>query len=87
MQVSKSKSDKILKEAKKQDFRGTFMDFVRKLEKEGKAGSYIIMFKKVIRSWLKFNGINIILDINIANENVNPTIMDERVLTKEEYQN
>ncbi|MEM3334236.1 MAG: hypothetical protein QW745_08585 [Thermoplasmata archaeon] len=63
------------------------MDFVRKLEKEGKAGSYIIMFKKVIRSWLKFNGINIILDINIANENVNPTIMDERVLTKEEYQN
>ena len=76
--------DKILKEAKKPDFRDTFMDFVRKLEKEGKAGSYIIRFKKVIRSWLKFNGINTVLDVNIANENVNPTIMDERVPTKEE---
>ncbi|MEM3873089.1 MAG: site-specific integrase, partial [Nitrososphaeria archaeon] len=73
-----------LKEAKKPEFRDTFMDFVRKLEKEGKAGPYIIRFKKVIRSGLKFNGINTVLDVNIANENVNLTIMDERVPTKEE---
>ncbi|MEM4057977.1 MAG: hypothetical protein QXZ12_04510 [Thermoplasmata archaeon] len=33
---------------------------------------------------MKFNGINIVLDVNIANENINPTIMDERVPTKKE---
>ncbi|MEM4071311.1 MAG: hypothetical protein QXO58_04695 [Thermoplasmata archaeon] len=33
---------------------------------------------------MKFNGINTVLDVNIANENENPTIMNERVPTKEE---
>ncbi|MEM0298326.1 MAG: site-specific integrase, partial [Thermoplasmata archaeon] len=50
----------------------------------GKQDLIITRLKKVIRFWLKFNGINAVLDVNIANENVNPTIMDERVPTKEE---
>ncbi|MEM2269065.1 MAG: site-specific integrase, partial [Thermoplasmata archaeon] len=53
-------------------------------KKMGKQDLIITRLKKVIRFWLKFNGINTVLDVNIANENVNPTIMDERVPTKEE---
>ncbi|MEM1673928.1 MAG: hypothetical protein QXH38_03365 [Candidatus Bathyarchaeia archaeon] len=30
------------------------------MEREGKAGSYIARFKKVLNSWLAFNGINVI---------------------------
>ncbi|MEM3415380.1 MAG: hypothetical protein QW575_07380 [Thermoproteota archaeon] len=50
----------------------------------GKQDLIITRLKKVIRFWLRFNSTNIILDVNIANENVNPTIMDEEVPTKEE---
>ncbi|MEM4057978.1 MAG: hypothetical protein QXZ12_04515 [Thermoplasmata archaeon] len=42
--------DKIFKVAKNPEFRDTFMDFVRKLEKVGKTESYITRFKKVIKS-------------------------------------
>ncbi len=66
------------------DFRYEFTDFVRKLEKEGKAGSYIARFKKVILSWLKFNDIRLQLTVNISGENVTPTIANERVPSKEE---
>ena len=66
------------------DFRYEFTDFVRKLEKEGKAGSYIARFKKVILSWLKFNDIRLQLTVNISGENETPTIANERVPSKEE---
>ena len=66
------------------DFRYEFTDFVRKMEKEGKAGSYIARFKKVILSWLKFNGISLQLTVNISGENETPTIVNERVPSKEE---
>lgn len=68
----------------KLEFRDNFLDFVRRLEKEGKAGSYIVRYKKVLRSWAKFNGIDIKLDVNIANENESPTLDNERVPSKEE---
>ena len=42
----------ILEDAKSGKLRNDFMDFVRKMEKEGKAGSYITRYKKVLRSWL-----------------------------------
>jgi len=70
--------------ASEKDFRYEFTDFVRKLEKEGKAGSYIARFKKVILSWLKFNDIRLQLTVNIAGENETPTIVNERVPSKEE---
>jgi site-specific recombinase XerD len=66
------------------DFRYEFADFVRKLEKEGKAGSYIARFKKVILSWLKFNDIRLQLTVNISGENETPTIANERVPSREE---
>ncbi|MCL4438966.1 MAG: site-specific integrase [Candidatus Thermoplasmatota archaeon] len=66
------------------EFRYEFQDFVRKMEKEGKAGSYIARFKKVILSWLKFNDIRLQLTVNISGENETPTIANERVPSKEE---
>ncbi|SIM83278.1 site-specific integrase [Cuniculiplasma divulgatum] len=70
--------------ASEKDFRYEFTDFVRRMEKEGKAGSYIARFKKVIISWLKFNGIGLQLTVNISGENETPTIVNERVPSKEE---
>ncbi len=51
---------------------------------DGKAGSHIARFKKVILSWLKFNGISLQLTVNISGENGTPTIASERVLGKYE---
>ena len=76
--------DKLLMDMKQVDFKDTFVDFVRRLEKQGKAGSYIIRYKKVLRSFSRFNGKAIELDINIAGEHLSPTIEDERVPNKEE---
>lgn len=75
---------KILKEAESKDFRDGFSDFVRRLEKEGKAGSYIARFKKVIISWLAYNNVSVKLKVNICGESDTPTIANERVPTKEE---
>ena len=74
----------ILKVAGTKEFRDNFIDFVRSLERQGKAGSYIVRFKKVLRSWLAFNGLDVKLKVNIAGEYDTPTIRDERVPSKEE---
>ena len=76
----------ILKNARnnEKEFKDKFIDFVRKLEKEGEAGSYIVRFKKIILSWLKFNGIRLQLAVNLSGENETPTIANERVPSKEE---
>ena len=56
---------KILEEARSKQFRDEFTDFVRKMEREGKAGSYIERFKKVILSWLSYNNLDVKLKVNI----------------------
>ena len=85
-ELTQTNPKEILKKAQayEKDFRYEFTDFVRKMEKEGKAGSYIARFKKVILSWLKFNGISLQLTVNISGENETPTIVNERVPSKEE---
>ncbi len=85
-ELTETTPKEILKKARsnEKDFRYEFTDFVRKLEKEGKAGSYIARFKKVILSWLKFNDIRLQLTVNISGENETPTIVNERVPSKEE---
>jgi site-specific recombinase XerD len=85
-ELTKTTPDEILNKARanEKDFRYEFADFVRKMEKEGKAGSYIARFKKVILSWLKFNDIRLQLTVNISGENETPTIVNERVPSKEE---
>ena len=74
----------ILAAADTKKFRDEFTDFVRKFESEGKAGSYIVRFKKVLNSWFAYNNLNVKLKVNIAGENDTPTLREERVPSKEE---
>ncbi len=74
----------ILKVAKTKAFRDGFMDFIRKMESEGKAGSYLSRFKKALHSWLVYNGLNIKLKVNIKGKYDTPTISNERVPSKDE---
>ncbi len=60
-------------------FKEKVSDQIRKMEKEGKAGSYISTSLKSVSSYLKFNNIIIRLGINIKNENRNLTVENERI--------
>ena len=74
----------ILKDGPTKKFRDNFTDFVREMERKGKAGSYIIRFKKVIFSWLSYNNLEVKLKVNIKGKSKTPTIANERVPSKEE---
>ncbi len=74
----------IVKDAPTKKFRDGFTDFVREMEAKGKAGSYIIRFKKVIFSWLSYNNLDVKLKVNIKGKSETPTIADERVPSKDE---
>ncbi|MEM4090933.1 MAG: hypothetical protein QXQ46_09390 [Thermoplasmatales archaeon] len=69
----------LLEEMRKPEYRNAFLDFVGKLEKEGKAGSYIYRFKNTLRSFSKFNQVNVNLEVNIKEKGLNPIIENERV--------
>ena len=83
-ELNKTDPKSILKVAGTKAFRDGFTDFVRKLEREGKAGSYIARFKKTLNSWLAYNGVNVKLKVNVRGESDAPTIAGERVPSKEE---
>jgi site-specific recombinase XerC len=85
-ELNKTNPKDIIKAAETKAFRDNFMDFVRRLEREGKAGSYIARFKKVLHSWLSYNGLNVKLKVNIAGEYDTPMIARERVPNKEELE-
>jgi hypothetical protein len=85
-EMNKTDPKSILKVAKTKSFRNKFHDFVRKLEREGKAGSYITRFRKVLHSWMAFNGLNVRLQVNIVGEHDTPSIADERIPSKEELE-
>jgi len=74
----------IVKAAKTKAFRDGFTDFIRSMERQGKAGSYLSRFKKVLNSWLAYNGVNVKLKVNIRGESDTPRIAGERVPSKEE---
>ncbi|MDG7024739.1 MAG: site-specific integrase, partial [Nitrososphaerota archaeon] len=74
----------ILKDGPSKRFRDGFTDFVRQMEKKGKAGSYIMRFKKVILSWLSYNNIDAKLKVNVKGASETPTIASERVPSKDE---
>ncbi len=74
----------ILKDAPTKKFRDDFTDFVREMERKGRAGSYIIRFKKVVLSWLTYNNLDVKLKVNIRGKSETPTIANERVPSKEE---
>jgi site-specific recombinase XerC len=83
-ELNKTNPKALLKVAKTKAFRDSFSDFIRQQEKEGKAGSYLTRYKKVLRSWFSYNGLEVKLNINIAGERDTPTIASERIPNKEE---
>ncbi len=64
-ELNRTDPKSILKVARTKAFRDDFTDFVRRMEREGKAGSYLSRFKKVLNSWLSYNGLNVKLKVNI----------------------
>jgi len=83
-ELNQTNPKEIITAAGSKAFRDRFTDFVRRLEREGKAGSYIARFKKVLHSWLAYNGLAVRLKVNIAGEYDTPTIESERVPNREE---
>jgi len=83
--INRTTPEGILEDAKSGKLRNDFMDFVFKEGKENKAGSYIVRFKKVINSWVAFNGYDAGLQsIKIQGANTSPTLVDERPPSKDE---
>jgi hypothetical protein len=60
------------------------LDFVTKMEKEGKSPGYIAGLIKAVRSWLRYNDFELKRRIKIRNPSATPTIEDERIPTQEE---
>ena len=84
-EINSTSPERILKDAESGDLKRQFSDFVRKMEKEGKAGSYIVKFKHAIRNWLNFNDIMASFNgIYISGEYENPPLRDERVPSEDE---
>ena len=84
-ELQNTSPEKIVRDAKEGKLKNDFLDFVRKMEKEGKAGSYIVRFKKVLSSWIRFNDIPLdFKSVKIKDAFRNPTIENERVPSKEE---
>ncbi len=80
----KTTPKRILAEAPTKKFRDGFTDFIRKMEKDGRAGSYIERFKKVVISWTSYNNLDVKLKVNIKGSSDTPTIANERVPSKDE---
>ena len=76
---------RIVEEAKKdrRSFEDHLFDFVTKMEKEGKAPTYIKNYLKVVKSWLQFNDLRLVRKIIIGNTSRTPTIEDERTPDKD----
>ncbi len=66
------------------DIYGILLDYVSKLEKEGKSGSYISSIMKALKSWLAFNDKEVKRKIKIRGADATPTLKDERIPTPRE---
>ena len=66
------------------DLNDLLMDHVSKLEKEGRAGSYIESIMKAVRSWLSHNQRQVTAKIKIRAVRATPTLSSERTPNKEE---
>lgn len=77
--------EQILEDAKTGKLRKDFIRFVDIKVNEGKAGSYIERFKRVLNSWVLHNGYDANLGrIWVQGSNFSPTLEDERPPSKEE---
>ena len=77
--------DQLMEDVRTGKLKNDFMDFVHKQGKEGRAGSYVVRFKKVITSWVSFNDMDANLKgVKIQGSNISPTLVDERPPLKDE---
>ena len=77
--------EQILEDARTGKLKSDFIDFVQRQGKDGKAGSYVAKFKKVISSWVSFNDLDANLKgVKIQGANISPTLVDERPPLKHE---
>lgn len=83
-ELEKTSPRQIVEKAESKAFRDCFIDFVRKLEAQEKAGSYIQRFRKVVTSWVNYNDKDLKLKVNIRGRNESPTLAHERVPTRDE---
>ncbi len=83
-QVHTTPNEILVKMDEVQSFRNDFLDFVRKMENKGYAGAYIKRFKEMLKSYGKFCGKIVNLNINIKGENQYLTLENEVVPSKEE---
>ena len=76
----------ILKQAANNELRNVFLDFIRKQEEKGNAGSYLVHYKKTLKSWISHNGIkaDCLDDVKIKAIEATPTLDNETVPSKEE---
>lgn len=79
--------EQLIEDARKGKLRFDFMDFRDKLLQDGKAGSYVNRFKKVLNSWITFNGLDSNLSsVKIAGSNLSPTLENEMKPQREEIE-
>ena len=84
-EINSTSPERILKDAESGELKRQFSDFVRKMERERKARSYIVKFKHAIRNWLNFNDITASFNgIYISGEYENPPLRGERVPSEDE---
>jgi len=57
------------------------MDLVSELERQGKAGSYIVSNLKAIKSWLSHNGVEFKRRIKVRGADDTPTLRGKHTLT------
>ena len=88
LEWTKLNSDNIIELARDhlEEFKGKIFDQVRKMEKEGKQGSYIAVSLRPVLSYLKFYDVVVRMNINIRNENRNMTVEQETIPTNEEME-
>ncbi|MDG6939007.1 MAG: hypothetical protein JRN39_01200 [Nitrososphaerota archaeon] len=84
MTLTETSPKKTLTEARSKRFLDGFTDFIRRMEKEGKAGSYVERFKKVVLSWTAYNNLQVKLKVNVKGSSDTPTIANERIPGKDE---
>lgn len=60
------------------------MDYVTELHRKKLSPGYMENYLKAVKSWMSFNGIELVRKIKIGNSGATPTLEDERVPTREE---
>ena len=83
--INNKTPEQLVEDARSGKLKNDFMDFVHSQGRDGKAGSYVVRFKKVLTSWATFNDVDANLKgVKVQGSNISPTLVDERPPLKSE---